>query len=33
METQNNSTELQLIGMSCVNCAGKIEKTLNGLPA
>lgn len=32
METQNNSTELQLIGMSCVNCAGKIEKTLNGLP-
>ncbi|MFV8257828.1 heavy metal translocating P-type ATPase [Bdellovibrio bacteriovorus] len=32
METQNNSAELQLIGMSCVNCAGKIEKTLNGLP-
>ncbi|AFY01862.1 heavy metal translocating P-type ATPase [Bdellovibrio bacteriovorus] len=32
METQDNSTELQLIGMSCVNCAGKIEKTLNGLP-
>lgn len=32
METQSSSTELQLIGMSCVNCAGKIEKTLNGLP-
>lgn len=27
-----NSAELQLIGMSCVNCAGKIEKTLNSLP-
>ncbi|MEK2690525.1 heavy metal translocating P-type ATPase [Bdellovibrio sp. GT3] len=24
--------ELQLIGMSCVNCAGKIEKALNELP-
>lgn len=27
-----DSAELQLIGMSCVNCAGKIEKTLNSLP-
>ncbi len=26
------STELQVIGMTCVNCAGKIEKTLNSLP-
>ncbi len=26
------STDLQLIGMSCVNCAAKIEKTLNTLP-
>lgn len=26
------STDLQLIGMSCVNCASKIEKTLNNLP-
>ncbi|MBV2167568.1 MAG: cation transporter, partial [Bdellovibrio sp.] len=26
------STELQLIGMTCVNCAGKIEKSLNSLP-
>ena len=23
--------ELQLIGMSCVNCASRIEKTLNDL--
>lgn len=30
LETQ--STDLQLIGMSCVNCAAKIEKTLNSLP-
>nr|BFD59839.1 heavy metal translocating P-type ATPase [Bdellovibrio sp. CKG001] len=27
-----DTTELQLIGMSCVNCAGKIEKSLNALP-
>ncbi|WP_413587389.1 heavy metal translocating P-type ATPase [Bdellovibrio sp. HCB274] len=26
------STDLQLIGMSCVNCAAKIEKALNGVP-
>lgn len=35
METEKvtaESAELQLIGMSCVNCAGKIEKTLNSLP-
>lgn len=31
-ETVQESTELQLIGMSCVNCAGKIEKSLNALP-
>ncbi|MNK07868.1 putative copper-importing P-type ATPase A [compost metagenome] len=30
MTTQE--TELQLIGMSCVNCAIKIEKTLNKIP-
>lgn len=37
--SQNNTgnktqvdTELQLIGMTCVNCASKIEKTLNALP-
>lgn len=27
-----NDTELQLIGMTCVNCAAKIEKTLNAIP-
>lgn len=35
MNTENissESAELQLIGMSCVNCAGRIEKTLNSLP-
>ncbi|MGE5085235.1 MAG: heavy metal translocating P-type ATPase [Bacillota bacterium] len=34
MENLNKeqSTDLQLIGMSCVNCAAKIEKTLNNLP-
>ncbi|MBO9665967.1 MAG: cation-translocating P-type ATPase, partial [Bdellovibrio sp.] len=26
------TTDLQLIGMSCVNCAAKIEKTLNSFP-
>ncbi|WP_413612240.1 heavy metal translocating P-type ATPase [Bdellovibrio sp. HCB-110] len=31
-KNQTQSTELQLIGMSCVNCAGKIEKTLNAIP-
>ncbi|WP_347356648.1 heavy metal translocating P-type ATPase [Bdellovibrio sp.] len=31
-EIVQESTELQLIGMSCVNCAGKIEKSLNALP-
>lgn len=25
-------TELKLVGMTCVNCAAKIEKTLNSLP-
>jgi len=29
---KEQSTDLQLIGMSCVNCAAKIEKTLNNLP-
>jgi Cu+-exporting ATPase len=29
---QNSVTDLQLVGMSCVNCAAKIEKTLNALP-
>jgi Cu+-exporting ATPase len=28
----NTDTELQLIGMTCVNCAAKIEKTLNAMP-
>lgn len=34
MEQKNTHepTELQLIGMSCVNCAAKIEKKLNSLP-
>ncbi|MEK2645699.1 heavy metal translocating P-type ATPase [Bdellovibrio sp. BCCA] len=31
-ENKNQTAELQLIGMSCVNCAGKIEKTLNAMP-
>lgn len=31
-QTEKKDIELQLIGMSCVNCAAKIEKTLNGLP-
>ncbi|KYG63666.1 hypothetical protein AZI86_12615 [Bdellovibrio bacteriovorus] len=30
-QTQKD-TELQLIGMTCVNCAAKIEKTLNAMP-
>ncbi|MFS4460117.1 heavy metal translocating P-type ATPase [Bdellovibrio sp. HCB2-146] len=32
MKPDNNvDLDLQLIGMSCVNCAGKIEKTLNSM--
>lgn len=31
-ENSKNSADLQLIGMTCVNCAGKIEKTLNAMP-
>lgn len=31
-EKNQESTELQLIGMSCVNCANTIEKKLNSLP-
>lgn len=30
--SEKQSTDLQLIGMSCVNCAAKIEKTLNAFP-
>lgn len=29
----NSSADLQLVGMSCVNCAAKIEKTLNAIPS
>lgn len=31
-ENLNSVTDLQLVGMSCVNCAAKIEKTLNAIP-
>ncbi|QDK45284.1 heavy metal translocating P-type ATPase [Bdellovibrio sp. ZAP7] len=31
-EHSNSVTDLQLVGMSCVNCAAKIEKTLNAIP-
>ena len=32
METaQNQSTDLQLVGMSCVNCAAKIEHAVKKL--
>ncbi|QDK38097.1 cation-translocating P-type ATPase [Bdellovibrio sp. NC01] len=32
VSSEKQSTDLQLIGMSCVNCAAKIEKTLNSFP-
>ncbi|MDG0816344.1 heavy metal translocating P-type ATPase [Bdellovibrio svalbardensis] len=32
VQSEAQNTDLQLIGMSCVNCAAKIEKTLNALP-
>lgn len=31
MEQKQNDLELQIVGMSCVNCAGTIEKNLNRL--
>ncbi len=31
--SSNSVADLQLVGMSCVNCAAKIEKTLNALPS
>lgn len=32
MNKENTDLDLQLLGMTCVNCAGKIEKTLNAMP-
>lgn len=31
-QKREQSTELQLLGMTCVNCAAKVEKSLNALP-
>lgn len=31
-DSMKNDLELQIVGMSCVNCAAKIEKSLNELP-
>ena len=31
-KSSNKDIELQIVGMSCVNCAAKIEKSLNELP-
>ncbi len=31
MEKEKTELDLQLLGMTCVNCAGKIEKTLNSI--
>jgi Cu+-exporting ATPase len=31
INTEKTVMELQLLGMTCVNCAGKIEKTLNAI--
>ncbi|WP_373997605.1 heavy metal translocating P-type ATPase [Bdellovibrio bacteriovorus] len=32
LDQTEKSTELQLMGMTCVNCAAKVEKTLNSFP-